>query len=169
MTAAQALTAPTTARSEPFVIDRRRLLFGGAALAGLALVGRGVPLITEAVSDDAGSTGGLTAASFAPHVGTLFGVRAAGVGAVSLRLIEATSSPSHPSEPTLLSGSAYTLIFEGPPEALVPTGSYRLRHPVLDLPPLHLFPIGRTVRVRDYQIIVDTRTFESGTTPRKAG
>lgn len=169
MTAAHALTAPTATGSAPFVIDRRRLLFGGAALAGLALVGRSVPLISEAVSGGAGSTGTLTAASFAPHVGTLFGVSAASVGAVSLRLMESTVIENHPSDPKLLGGSAYTLIFEGPTEAPLPTGSYRLRHPELDLPSFHLSPIGRGVRVQDYQIIVDTRTFESGTTPRKAG
>ena len=169
MTTSFPLSAPAAARSAPIVIDRRRLLVGGAALAGLVLVGRTAPLISEAVSSGAGSTGTLSAASFAPHVGTLFGVRAAGVGAVSLRLIEATAIAGHPSEPKLLSGSAYTLIFEGPPGSPLPAGSYRLRHPTLDLPPMHVSPIGLTSRVQEYQIIVDTRTFESGTTPPKAG
>ena len=103
MTTAHALTPATAGGSAPIVIDRRRLLFGGAALAGLVLAGRAVPLISDAMSDGGGSTGPLSAASFAPHVGTLFAVRAAGVGAVSLRLVEATAIPGHPSEPTLLS------------------------------------------------------------------
>ena len=151
------------------VIDRRRLLVGGAALAGLALVGRAAPLFSGAASSGAGSTGALSAASFTPHIGTLFGVRGAGVGAISLRLVEVAATQGHRSEPRLLSGSAYTLIFEGPVESPLPAADYHLRHAVLDLPTLHVSPIGLTSRVRDYQIIVDTRTFESGTVPRKAG
>ena len=168
VTHVQAIPSPAAAGAPPVVIDRRRLLVGGAALAGLALVGRTVPLISQRVSSGAASTGALSAASFAPHVGTLFGVRAREVGAISLRLIEVAPIQGHPSEPTLLSGSAYALILEGPAESPLPAADYHLRHAVLDLPPLHVSPVGLTSRVQDYQIIVDTRTFESGPAPRKA-
>jgi hypothetical protein len=164
-----ALTSPAAAGSPPIRIDRRRLLVGGAALAGLTLAARSVPLISGAVSSGSGPTGALSAASFTPHIGTVFRVRGDGVGALSLRLVEVTATHGHRSEPTLLSGSAFTLIFEGPAASPLPSADYQLRHDVLDLPPMYVSPVGLTSRVQDYQIIVDTRVFDSSTASRKAG
>ncbi|MEP1124771.1 MAG: hypothetical protein ABJH68_12875 [Ilumatobacter sp.] len=169
MTHAHALPRQAAAGSAPLVVDRRQLLIGGTAVAGFALAGLVAPLVSAAVSTGTGASAPLTAASFTPHIGTLFRVRAAGVGAVALRLVEATPTQGRSSEPTLLSGSAYTLILEGPVESRLPAAVYHLSHGALDLPPMHVFPVGRSARVQDYQIIVDTRTFESGSHSRKAG
>jgi hypothetical protein len=149
-------------------IGRRSLLVGaGATIAGLALAGRGFTAPLSPETRPTADFDELSITSFLPHVGSTFTVRTIVHGTVSLELLEAVATLPHPSEPRLIRGEAFDLLFSGPLQTPVPADIQQLSHSALELPTLFLSPVGRSARFQDYQAIVDRRIFESGPIPKK--
>jgi hypothetical protein len=149
-------------------IGRRSLLVGaGATLAGLAFAGRGFTAPLSPETRSAADLDELSITSFLPLVGSTFTLRTLAYGTVSLELLEAVATLPHPSEPRLIRGKAFDLLFSGPRQTPVPAGIHQLRHSALELPTLFLSPVGRPTRFQEYQAIVDRRVFESGLIPKK--
>lgn len=172
------MTAPVRTIAADPQVDRRRFLGAGAAMLATLALTRPERALTSALRHvqlpHFGHTSAipeLSLATFAPHLGTIFEVSAAGFRAVALTLIEVTPPPSRQSQRdgALMSGEAFTLLFEGPTAQNLDAGVYRLRHNALATMDLQLSPVGRGLKAQDYQVVIDQRRFESGPAPRKAG
>ena len=98
----------------------------------------------------------LSLARFTPHVGTRFEVPV-GAARVPVTLEEVSGARSHPTEPTGLSGEAFSLIFRGDNRLAFGDGNYQLRHPVLGTVPLFLVAVGTGRNGQGYQAVVDRR------------
>lgn len=142
-------------------VNRRSLLLGGAAaLAGLVVTGTQLSLPSLPFLDAAPRVGELTAATFTPHVGSTFAIRTAAEGVVSLVLTEVVRVRRHPSEPAVISGEAFSLLFEGPKGTIIEAAEHQLIHQVLTVPSLFVHPYGRSSTTQEYQVIVDHRLFD---------
>jgi hypothetical protein len=77
---------------------------------------------------------------FAPLVGSRFSLRPDGGPALPAQLVDAAAARG-----AALNGrQPFSLIFEGPPEPLLPQSIYRVEHPALDAMDLFLVPVGRS-------------------------
>jgi hypothetical protein len=142
-------------------INRRVLLVGGgAALAGLLVTAGRTTLPALWQHGSAPAIESLSAESLVPHIGSSFAVPTSALGSVALELIDVVATQPHPSEPTVIAGEAFSLLFAGSTSTPLAADYYALRHDALALPLLYLSPVGRGEPVQDYQVIVDHRTFD---------
>jgi len=88
----------------------------------------------------------LTLDTFAPHVGSSFVADGAGC---ALELIEATALPASGHEPR----PPFSLVFNGPPDPLLPQASYALTHPTLGELEIFIVPIARDADAVRYEAV----------------
>jgi hypothetical protein len=106
---------------------------------------------------------------FAPHVGSRFNLVTKLSGLVPVTLIEAVASPARSKGVKPISGEAFSLLFEGVAGAVVAQGAFAIRHEVLPESTYFISPVGRGLKVQDYQVVIDQRIFASGSAPKKEG
>jgi hypothetical protein len=156
-------------------VDRRRFLVGGGLAMVSVLLTRPDVAITRTLEnvhlsrfgDAAPQT--LALSTFTPHVGSTFLVTAGAFEVVALKLVDAAAPPVRKAQNPRVTGEAFSLHFEGSTEALLTDGVHTLRHASLSPLALFLAPVGRGLKVQDYQTVIDHRSFKSGTSPKKAG
>lgn len=147
----------------PGAIDRRGLIVGGGVLlAGLLVARTGVPSLSMPFGPPTFEVEELSAAMFAPHVGSSFTVQAAAFGSISLELVEVTQTTPSVDEPRMISGEAFSLLLRGPIHSLIPADHHRLTHTDMELPLLYVSPVGRSTAAQEYQVIIDRRIFDVG-------
>lgn len=154
--------------------DRRQFLVGTSAAAlGALLMSRPDRALTDAarafrlphLSQAAAALPlPVSLAAFASHIGSTFVVRTAEFGAVHLTLLEAVAAR----QDALLTGEAFSLLFEGPLAAPLTGTQHELRHSMLGARVFDLLPIGRALNVQHYQAVIDTRILTPGATATKA-
>ena len=156
--------------------DRRQFLVGtGAAALGALLMSRPDRVFAEAarafhlphLSPAAAAlppSPSPSLAAFASHIGSTFVVRTTEFGAVRLSLVEVTPAR----QDALLTGEAFSMLFEGPLAAPLTGTQQELRHSTLGAHVLDLLPIGRALNVQHYQSVIDTRILTPGATTTKA-
>jgi hypothetical protein len=83
----------------------------------------------------------LTASHFQPHVGSRFALRADEV--VAVELLEVDDTDGRSGELPQQSRAAFSIVFLGPREPVLPQRIYRLEHAELGTFDLFLVPIGR--------------------------
>lgn len=145
-------------------IARRQMLAAMAMVGGAALVPGlrhvALPSLFRDGSAPGWSTdvaGTLTAARFAPYVGTPFTVSVASGGPRTVTLEEVTTRNPHPADRPGLQGDAFSLIFRGEGPMAFGGGMYTLRHRELGAFTLFLVPVDRRGDAQDYQAVIDTR------------
>jgi hypothetical protein len=77
--------------------------------------------------------------TFAPVVGEPFAVGGEGGATVELVLVEATPKDMGPHAPR----PAFSLLFQGPPDPLLPQATYKFRHDALGDMGIFIVPLGR--------------------------
>jgi hypothetical protein len=82
-----------------------------------------------------------TVATFAPHLGEAFSVRATEQVALTLTLSEATALGPAPSADGPRR-APFSLLFHGPPTPILPQRIYHLEHPAIGAFDLFLVPLG---------------------------
>jgi hypothetical protein len=154
--------------------DRRQFLVGtGAAALAAVLMSRPDRVLAEAarafhlphLSQAAAALPlPVSLAAFASHIGSTFVVRTTEFGAVRLTLVEVTPAR----QDALLTGEAFSMLFEGPLAAPLTGTQQELRHSMLGAHVFDLLPIGRALNVQHYQSVIDTRILTPGATATKA-
>jgi hypothetical protein len=91
-------------------------------------------------------------AAFEPYVGETFVFQTGEGEKVELTLIEAEASPWQPSPETGLPNS-FSLVFRGPPQRVLPQGTYLLGHSALDDLVIFVTPIASSAEGVDYQAV----------------
>jgi len=69
--------------------------------------------------------------------------------ACSAALVEAKALPA----PVFQGRQPFSLLFEGPPQPLLPQRIYRISHPQLDAMHIFLVPVGRTQSATQYEAV----------------
>jgi hypothetical protein len=92
----------------------------------------------------------VTAADFAPHVGTGFD---AGLGEGAERVAILTLTEASVSKVTGENSRPFSLYFEGPPDIALPQDCYWLSHPVLGTLFIFIVPISADANRRQYQAV----------------
>ena len=97
----------------------------------------------------------LTLAQFTPHLGTEFICRTPDGGTYPLRLAEAEASaiPARKGSRQAETRAAFSLVFLGPQNPVLPQSIYPLDHAELGTLPLFIVPIGRDEEGTLYQAI----------------
>lgn len=91
----------------------------------------------------------LELSTFEPCVGQVFGVEAGG-GSLKVTLTEASPGPWQPEgEDTF----AFELMFQGPPDPVLPQATYRMTHPALGPLDVFIVPVARTQDGTTYQAV----------------
>jgi hypothetical protein len=143
--------------------DRRQFLVGtGAAALGALLMRRPDQILIEAArafhlphltKTAPPLRQPLSVAAFASHIGSTFVARSGEFGAVHLTLLEVTAAR----QDALLTGEAFSMLFEGSLAAPLTGVQQELRHSLLGAHVFDLLPIGRAIDVQHYQAVIDTR------------
>ncbi|HEV2757229.1 MAG TPA: hypothetical protein VG318_15800 [Actinomycetota bacterium] len=94
----------------------------------------------------------LELSAFEPHVGEAFAFQTEEGEKIELTLIEAEASPWQPSPETGLPPS-FSLVFRGPPQRVLPQGTYSLSHSALDDLAIFMTPIAGSSEGVDYQAV----------------
>jgi hypothetical protein len=135
---------------------RRALALAGAATALVAVPGWRSGGVLSKLGSPSFIVARAGVASFSPHVGTEFVVRApAGPAAVFLE--EASARPPRTGEPAGLEGEAYSLIFRSRGGPRIPDGIHTVVHPVLGNFPLFVTSVGSGRSGQAYQAVIDRR------------
>lgn len=92
----------------------------------------------------------LTADSFAPHLGSRFGVATSPLGRLQVELISVTPSPSAAGP---RAGGSFSLVFRGPLQPVLPQRIYRLEHAALGPLEIFLVPIGPDEQGMRYEAV----------------
>ena len=93
----------------------------------------------------------VSAADFAPHVGSAFDLRLPDAEAVTLTLREVT--PLGPAAASYPGRRPFSLLFAGPQDVRLPQSIYPLRHTALGALDLFLVPIRETADGRHYEAV----------------
>lgn len=136
---------------EPTLTRRRLMLSGGAAVAGLYVMG-GLPATAVAAS----APPHLRRSSYEGLIGTeLAAVGPTGAG-VTLRLLAVTDL-ARAAQMRSLAGrdDAFALTFSGPSGSLLGSGIRELRHPSLGWVALFITPFGTPIGGQRYEVVVD--------------
>lgn len=91
----------------------------------------------------------LTIETFRPAVGQAFTVGGEGGATVELNLAEAIPVDTGPHAP----GPAFSLLFHGPAEPLLPQATYRFDHPSLGALEIFIVPLGRDEHSSVYEAV----------------
>jgi hypothetical protein len=94
----------------------------------------------------------LELSTFEPHVGETFVLEVEGLGKVELTLAEAEASPWQPAPDAGLP-PAFSLVFRGPPQVVLPQNTYRMRHDALGDLDIFVTPIAGSDEGVDYQAV----------------
>lgn len=94
----------------------------------------------------------LELSAYEPHVGETFSLELQQLGRVELTLTEAEASPWQPAEGSSLP-HAFSLVFRGPPQTVLPQGTYALQHDVLGELEIFFTPIAGSAEGVDYQAV----------------
>lgn len=94
----------------------------------------------------------LELSAFEPHVGGTFALEIPQLGRVELTLTNAEASPWQPAPDSDLP-HAFSLVFRGPPQTVLPQGTYPLRHDVLGDLEVFFTPIEASAEGVDYQAV----------------
>jgi len=86
---------------------------------------------------------------FSPLVGDRFELRLDDGSTCSAALVEAKALQA----PLFQGRQPFSLLFEGPPQPLLPQRIYRVSHPQLDAIDIFLVPVGRTQSAAQYEAI----------------
>ncbi len=92
---------------------------------------------------------GLRLENFAPAVGETFTVRGGDAAAIELLLVEARARATGPQ----LSRPAFSLLFQGPTEPLLPQATYRFEHDSLGAMDIFIVPLGRDEHSTVYEAV----------------
>jgi hypothetical protein len=134
-------------------LTRRRLVVsGGAAMAGLYVIGS-----RPAAASAASAPAYLRRASYTSHTGAAFTAVSPTGTHVTLRLV-AVADLARAQQTASLIGSddAFALTFSGAASNPLGSGIRRLRHPSLGWISLFVTPAGRaTATQQDYEVVVD--------------
>jgi hypothetical protein len=159
----------------------RRALFAGAFGALVVVASRSTPglglrtLVGERVTPAALAVPPPAASprwSFAEvvsHVGSQFDLITAVGVLLPITLIEALAAPVRTTGQIPIRGEAFSLLFEGAAGSAAPEGTHLLRHSTLPDATHFISPVGRGLKVQDYQVVIDQRIFASGSAPKKEG
>ena len=133
----------------PTLTRRRFVLAGGAAVAGVCVIG-----VRPAAAASAPAY--LRRSSYEHRVGASFRTAGATGAAVTLRLI-AVADLVRARQTSSLAGrdDAFALTFSGPGGAALGSGVRRLRHPSLGWVSLFVSPVGRPSPEQLYEVVVD--------------
>lgn len=144
------MTTPHS-NAEPKLTRRRLVLSGGAAVAGLYVMGS-VPAAASAGSGPPY----LRRASYTALTGAAFPAVDPNGAAVTLRLV-AVSDLERAAQTRSVAGrdDAFELTFSGPPGTLLGSGISRLRHPSLGWVSLFITPFGGSTGEQLYEVVVD--------------
>ena len=91
----------------------------------------------------------LTLETFSPFLGETFTVGEESGGAVELNLAEAASVNLGPQAP----GSAFSLLFHGPADPLLPQATYHFQHGSLGAMEIFIVPLGRDEHSAVYEAV----------------
>jgi hypothetical protein len=135
-------------------LTRRRLvLSGGAAVAGLYVMG-GLPAVASAVTT---APAYLRRSSYTSYKGVSFSAIGPTGATVALRLLEVSDLVRAKQTRSLVgSDAAFALSFSGPAAKPLGSGIRQLRHPTLGWVSLFITPAGRaTATEQRYDVVVD--------------
>lgn len=90
----------------------------------------------------------LSAASFEPHLGSRFGVATAPLGRLQMELVAVSRAGPGPRP-----GGAFSLVFRGPREPVLPQRIYRFEHAALGALEIFIVPIGPDEQGMRYEAV----------------
>ena len=94
----------------------------------------------------------LELSTFEPHLNETFVIEVEQLGKVDLTLIEAEASKWQPAPESGLP-HAFSIVFRGPPEFVLPQRSYRMSHEALGDLDIFVTPIAASPEGVDYQAV----------------
>lgn len=136
---------------EPKLTRRRLVLSGGAAVAGLYVIGA-VPAVAAAATAPAY----LRRSSYTAYKGVAFSVVGPTGAIITLRLLAVSDLARAKQTPSLAGADdAFALTFSGPAAKQLGSGIRKLRHPALGWVSLFITPSGRATTEQRYEVVVD--------------
>jgi hypothetical protein len=140
-------------------VRRRTFLARVSGLGAIGVLGQGLSTSVALAAKPSKPSpvfplANVTAADFAPFVGSVFQVNLGKSGSTAIMLVEAQEI-HHKTPPNGRPAprQAFSLLFQGPGSIRFPQNTYRLQHPMIGAFDLFLVPIGARGQMTRYEAI----------------